>query len=68
MSLESYLDYLLNREHDLEKKIYLAKILYDNLRPKNKNEKDQKKMLGRFLTLWNYSLGNTYCLIEREME
>ena len=67
MSLESYLDYLLNREQDLEKKIYLAKILYDNLKPNNKNEKDQKKMLGRFLTLWNYSLGNTYCLMMREM-
>ena len=67
MSLESYLDYLLNREQDLEKKIYLAKQLYENLKPKNRNERDQKKMLGRFLTLWNYSLGNTYCLMMREM-
>ena len=67
MSLESYLDYLLENEQNLEKKIYLAKKLYDNLNPKTKNEKDQKKMLGRLLTLWNYSLGNTYALITREM-
>ena len=67
MSLESYLDYLLESEQSLEKKIYLAKKLYDNLNPKTKNEKDQKKMLGRLLTLWNYSLGNTYALITREM-
>ena len=67
MSLASYLDYLLENEQSLEKKIYLAKKLYDNLNPKTKNEKDQKKMLGRLLTLWNYSLGNTYVLITREM-
>ena len=66
MNNESYLDYLLNKEKDLEKKIYLAKQIYENLKPKTRNEKDQKKMLGRLLTLWNYCLGNTYVQIINE--
>lgn len=54
----------------LENKIFLTKQLYENLKPKTKQEKEQKKMYGRLLTLYNFSLANQihFYLLQKHTE
>ena len=54
----------------LQEKIFLTKQLHDNLKPKTKQEKEQKKMYGRLLTLYNFSLANQihFYLLQKHTE